>query len=228
MAGENDPLTEYHWKKFPTWANSDALLNTVEELNKLGLMYFRRKLGIPVYAIGQVLLPENVRSSRAGEEATISPDKCIEWLDKKEEKSVLYICFGSMITISASHMMQLAKALDASGINFIWVVRPPIGFDINAKFVADKWLPEWFSDQERGLIVDTWAPQVEILSHKSVAAFLNHCGWNSVLESLISAVPLISWPTAAEQFHNAKFLVEEVPFAWKWLEEPVLRTARRT
>ncbi|XP_022879072.1 UDP-glycosyltransferase 92A1-like isoform X1 [Olea europaea var. sylvestris] len=215
MAGKNNPLTEYHRKNLPTWANSDAiLLNTVEELDKLGLMYFRRKLGIPVYAIGPALLSENVRSSRAGKEATISPDKCIEWLDKKEVKSVLYICFGSMNTISASHMMQLAKSLDASGINFIWVVRPPIGFDINAKFVADKWLPDGFlgriQDHERGLIIDTWAPQVEILSHKSVAAFLSHCGWNSVLESLTSGVPLISWPVGAEQFHNAKFLVEEV------------------
>lgn len=42
MAGDNDPFTEYHWSNLPTWANSGALLlKTVEELDKLVLMYFR-------------------------------------------------------------------------------------------------------------------------------------------------------------------------------------------
>ncbi|KAL0459270.1 UNVERIFIED_CONTAM: UDP-glycosyltransferase 92A1 [Sesamum latifolium] len=122
--------------------------------------------------------------------------------------------FGSQNTISASQMMNLAKALDASSRNFIWVVRPPLETDINAEFAAEKWLPEGFPqrvhDQERGLIISRWAPQVEILAHKSVAAFMSHCGWNSVLESLKNGVPLIGWAVAAEQFYNAKLLVEEV------------------
>ncbi|KAL0459268.1 UNVERIFIED_CONTAM: UDP-glycosyltransferase 92A1 [Sesamum latifolium] len=112
----------------------------------------------------------------------------MEWLDKREPKSVLYISFGSQNTISASQMMNLAKALDASSRNFIWRVH----------------------DQERGLIISRWAPQVEILAHNSVAAFMSHCGWNSVLESLKNGVPLIGWAVAAEQFYNAKLLVEEV------------------
>lgn len=113
-------------------------------------------------------------------------------------------------------MMQLAKALDQiMNINFIWVVRPPLGFDITAEFKAEDWLPEGFTErvvqtQNRGLIVSQWAPQLEILSHKSVGAFLTHCGWNSVLESLSQGVPLIGWPMAAEQFFNAKLLLEEV------------------
>ncbi|KAK4407367.1 UDP-glycosyltransferase 92A1 [Sesamum angolense] len=147
-------------------------------------------------------------------EATSSLEKCMEWLDKREPKSVLYISFGSQNTISASQMMNLAKALDASSRNFIWVARPPLEGDINAEFASDKWLPEGFPqrvhDQERGLIISRWAPQVEILAHNSVAAFMSHCGWNSVLESLKNGVPLIGWPVAAEQFYNAKMLVEEV------------------
>ncbi|KAK4407368.1 UDP-glycosyltransferase 92A1 [Sesamum angolense] len=209
VAGEEDPFTDFQRRNIHTWSDSDALLfNTVEELDKTGLMYFRRKLGVPVWGIGPLLLPaDNGR-------AMLSPEQCIEWLDKKEPKSVIYICFGSQNTISASQMMNLAKALDASGRSFIWVVRPPLGFDINAEFVAEQWLPEGFlqriQDEERGLIVCKWAPQLEILAHKSVAAFISHCGWNSVLESLRSGVPMISWPMAAEQFYNAKLLVEDV------------------
>ncbi|KAJ0020584.1 hypothetical protein Pint_31211 [Pistacia integerrima] len=74
------------------------------------------------------------------------------------------LSFGSQNTISSSQMMQLAMALEACGKNFIWVVRPPIGFDINSEFKANEWLPEGFEerirDSGRGLVVHTWATQV--------------------------------------------------------------------
>jgi hypothetical protein len=128
--------------------------------------------------------------------------------------SVLYVSFGSINTISVSQMMQLAMGLEASGKNFIWVLRPPIGFDINSEFKAKEWLPEGFQerikDSRRGLLVYNWAPQEEILSHKSVAAFLTQGGWNSVLEALSHGVPLIGWPMAAEQFFNIRLLEEKV------------------
>ncbi|KAL0389373.1 UNVERIFIED_CONTAM: UDP-glycosyltransferase 92A1 [Sesamum calycinum] len=211
VAGENDPMTKFQWKNLPKWSSSDAFIfNTVEDLDRTGLSFFRRQLRIPVWPIGPLLLSRRDTSR----EATSSLEKCMEWLDKREPKSVLYISFGSQNTISASQMMNLAKALDASSRNFIWVARPPLEGDINAEFASDKWLPEGFPqrvhDQERGLIISRWAPQVEILAHNSVAAFMSHCGWNSVLESLKNGVPLIGWPVAAEQFYNAKMLVEEV------------------
>ncbi|KAL0461002.1 UNVERIFIED_CONTAM: UDP-glycosyltransferase 92A1 [Sesamum latifolium] len=213
VASEKDPLTNFQRKNVLSWANSDGLLlNTVEELDKLGVLYFQRKLGIPVWAIGPLLLSEKDRS-RTGRRSTISPRDCIQWLDQKDPNSVIYISFGSQNTIPASQMMKLAKALESSGRNFIWVVRPPLGFDINAEFLADEWLPEGFlqriHEQDRGLIISKWAPQVEILAHKSVAAFISHCGWNSVLEAMKYGVPVIGWSMAAEQHYNAKFLVEK-------------------
>ncbi|KAL2557206.1 UDP-glycosyltransferase 92A1 [Forsythia ovata] len=213
VAEEGDPFTTFQRKIFPYWSKSDGILfNSIEELDKTGLMYFRRKLGIPVWGVGPILLSEHDRS-RTSRKPAISPALCVEWLDKKQPNSVLYISFGFQNTISASQMMQLAKALDSSQTNFIWVVRPPLGYDMNAEFVPQDWLPEGFlqhiEDQEKGLIVDKFAPQMEILSHKSTAAFLSNCGWNSVLESLKNGVPLIGWPMAAEQYYNAKYLVEE-------------------
>ena len=104
--------------------------------------------------------------------------------------------------------------LEASDKNFIWVIRPPIGFELNTEFKAKEWLPKGFEkrikESRRGLLVYNWAPQVEILSHKSVSAFLTLCGWNSVLEALNHSVLLIGWPMAAEQSFNAKLLEEEM------------------
>ncbi|XP_031282553.1 UDP-glycosyltransferase 92A1-like [Pistacia vera] len=111
-------------------------------------------------------------------------------------------------------MMQLAMALEGCGKNFIWVVRPPLGFDINSEFRANEWLPQGFEERIKdsgcGLLVHKWAPQVEILSHKSLSTFLSHCGWNSVLESLSHGVPMIGWPVAAEQFYNVKLLEDMI------------------
>lgn len=213
-ADGSDSWSVFQRMNLPAWVDSNGILfNTVEEFDQLGLMYFRKRLGRPAWAIGPVLLSVDNRA-RAGKQAGISAHFLKEWLDAKPVNSVLYVSFGSNNTISTSQMMQLAMALEGSGKNFIWVVRPPIGFDINSEFKAKEWLPQGFEerikDSGRGLLVHNWAPQVEILSHKSTCAFLSHCGWNSVLEALNKGVPMLGWAMAGEQFFNVKFLEEEL------------------
>ncbi|KAI6693821.1 hypothetical protein NL676_021531 [Syzygium grande] len=63
---------------------------------------------------------------------------------------------------------------------------------------------------KQGLLVQNWAPQLEILSHSSTGAFLSHCRWNSIMESLSQGVPIAGWPMAAEQVYNAKMMIEEM------------------
>jgi hypothetical protein len=110
-------------------------------------------------------------------------------------------------------MKYLIYILTDSAKPFIWVLRPPIGFDIKGEF-REEWLPEGFekrmTERKQGLLVHNWAPQLEILSHESTGAFLSHCGWNSVLESLSQGIPIIGWPMGAEQIYNLKMLVEEM------------------
>ncbi|KAK6243926.1 hypothetical protein QUC31_010335 [Theobroma cacao] len=183
----------------------------------------RNYIKLPIWAIGPLLPPVMLNKSpysgssmskhRAGKQPGISLERCIEWLDLHCPDSVLYVSFGSQNTISPSQMMELAKGLEESRNPFIWVIRPPFGFDMKGEFKAE-WLPEGFeermSESKQGLLVRKWAPQVEILLHKSTGAFLSHCGWNSVLESLSQGVPIIGWPLAGEQPFNSKMLVEEM------------------
>lgn len=195
------------------------ICNTVEKIEPLGLQLLRDYIGLPVWTVGPLLPPPSAALKgsnskyRAGKEPGIALEACIEWLDLKDEKSVLYISFGSQNTISASQMMALAEGLEESGRPFVWVIRPPFGFDTNGEF-REEWLPEGFEERmrnsKRGLLVHKWGPQLEILSHKSTGIFLSHCGWNSVMESLIHGVPILGWPLAAEQAFNAKMLVEEM------------------
>ncbi|GMN37680.1 hypothetical protein TIFTF001_007021 [Ficus carica] len=47
----------------------------------------------------------------------------LKWLDLKEANSVVYICFGSMSSFSDAQLMEIAMGLEASGKQFIWVVK---------------------------------------------------------------------------------------------------------
>ncbi|KAL6873392.1 hypothetical protein ACP4OV_013474 [Aristida adscensionis] len=199
--------TAYHHRLLPHGYRTDAvLINTVEELEPTGLAMLRRTLGkVPVWPVGPLVRGDDGSSEAAGD------DGVLRWLDTQPPSSVLYISFGSQNTIQRHQMMELAAALEAAGQAFLWAVRPPVGFDAAGE-LRDEWLPDGFEARARaggrGLLVRGWAPQVRILAHGATGAFLSHCGWNSVLESLAHGVPLLGWPLAAEQFCNVKMLEE--------------------
>lgn len=200
------------------------LCNTTKEIEPLGLDIFEKYTKLPIWTIGpllpqSMLTPNNKLSAsdnfeqRVMKEPGVSPEKIIKWLHSHSENSVLYISFGSQNTITTSQMMELAMGLEASGKPFIWVIRPPFGYDIKGEFRAE-WLPKGFEERmtetKQGLLVHKWAPQTVILSHSSVGAFLSHCGWNSIVESLSQGVPIIGWPLGAEQPYNSKMMVEDM------------------
>ncbi|VVB14294.1 unnamed protein product [Arabis nemorensis] len=210
-ADGSDDWSVFMKKNMSGWADFDGFLfNTVAEIDQVGLSYFRRITGVPVWPVGPVLFSPDRKSagSRSTEEAVRA------WLDSKPDHSVLYVCFGSMNSISQTHMLELAMALESSEKNFIWVVRPPIGAEANREFEMKEYLPEGFEERikmsERGFIVKKWAPQVDILSHKATSVFFSHCGWNSILESISQGVPLLGWPMAGEQFFNSILMEKHI------------------
>lgn len=170
-----------------------------------------------VYTVGPL-----IRSlSASGEEGTAD---CLKWLDLQPKSSVLFVSFGSAGTLSCAQTSELALGLEASGQRFLWVARSPI--DLNASgsyFTAESadnplaYLPAGFLERTKGvgLVVSSWAPQVEVLAHASTGGFLSHCGWNSTLESASRGVPIICWPLFAEQRMNALILAEEVGMAMR-------------
>jgi len=155
-------------------------------------MYVRNGYAKRAYMVGPLSL-------RSPPPARAEHSPCIDWLDSKPRRSVVYLCFGSLAHVSDAQLDELAHGLESSGKTFLWVVR------------SETWSPPegW---QERvgdsGLLVTAWAPQTAILGHPAVGAFVTHCGWNSVLETVAAAVPVLTWPIVFEQFITERLLTE--------------------
>ena len=125
---------------------------------------------------------------------------CLDWLDKRDPKSVLYVNFGSLITVTPKQLSDFAWGLSNSGYPFMWVIRADL---VDG---GDEITSESFSEEikGRGLIIG-WCPQERVLGHPSVGGFLTHCGWNSTIESLCCGLPMICWPFFAEQQTNCVY-----------------------
>ncbi|KAL5556083.1 hypothetical protein UlMin_038319 [Ulmus minor] len=127
--------------------------------------------------------------------------RCIEWLDKREPNSVVYVNYGSITTMTDQHFKEFAWGLARSKHSFLWIVRPDVveGADSVA-------LPEEFFDEikDRGFLA-SWCPQQQVLEHPSVCVFLTHCGWNSIMETICAGVPVICWPFFADQQTNCHY-----------------------
>ncbi|KAK9664369.1 hypothetical protein RND81_14G036700 [Saponaria officinalis] len=160
------------------------------------------------FAIGP-FNPVDLTSSRSGNKER---HECLEWLDKQEKDTVLYISFGSTTSMNDEQINELAQGLEKSGQKFIWVIRKADTADVFAANEArNAQLPEGYKERmkDRGMVIREWAPQLEILGHSSTGGFMSHCGWNSCIESISMGVPIMAWPMHSEQPKNA-FLVSEV------------------
>ncbi|KAL8156063.1 hypothetical protein AgCh_001222 [Apium graveolens] len=131
--------------------------------------------------------------------------KVFEWLDKKDKASTVFVSFGSECFLSKEEIEVIACGLERSCVNFLWVVRSPIG----EKCVGESFKELCERIGKKGLILETWAPQAGILTHPSIGGFVSHCGWGSVMEAVTFGIPIIAIPMQYDQPLNAR-VVQEV------------------
>lgn len=129
----------------------------------------------------------------------------MDWLNTKQPASVVYVSFGSLAVLSKEQNDEIALGLKASGYSFLWVIRPSKGEDHNEENSSEGSLNE---SSAQGLVVP-WCPQLEVLSHASVGAFMTHCGWNSTLEGLSLGVPMLAVPQWSDQMTNSLYIAEK-------------------
>lgn len=202
---EGDPnwefLREIMLANGESWGH---VFNSFTELERVYLDHLKKEMGHDrVWAIGPIL-PSNdglMGSVNRGGSTSYQISELVNWLDSKGDNQVVYICFGSQWTLMDKQVGALATALESSGVHFIWVLKEADLKHISANDFEER-------VKGRGILIKGWAPQVFILNHRAVGAFVTHCGWNSVLEGLSAGVLLLTWPLGADQFTNAKLLVD--------------------
>ncbi|VFQ85395.1 unnamed protein product [Cuscuta campestris] len=179
-------------------SKSFILINTCIEIEDKYIKYLSLLTKKEVIPIGPL-----IRETMDDDEH----EEIIEWLQKKEESSCVLASFGSEYYMSNKEIEEIARGLELSNVNFIWSLKFPTGVNTS----KEEAMPRGYLERmkHKGLVVKGWVPQAKILSNKRICGFLSHCGWNSVLESLASGVPIIALPIHLDQPINAR-LMEEI------------------
>ncbi|GLJ41407.1 hypothetical protein SUGI_0857070 [Cryptomeria japonica] len=159
------------------WMQRGYIINTFSALESEFIQQGREELvyrGKPVWSVGPLLPQAFFNDERR---LRLQADtECMRWLDTQAPASVVYVSFGSVSSLSATQIGELADGLERSGQPFLWVLRisdeahssTEAQFDSACKFLQQGYERR---SQRRGFIVRNWAPQLHIHFHKSTGGF---------------------------------------------------------
>ncbi|KAL7302509.1 hypothetical protein TKK_0005151 [Trichogramma kaykai] len=113
-----------------------------------------------------------------------------KFLDQSESGFV-YFSFGSMVRIETFPKPMLEMFYNAfrkiAPTRVLW------------KIVKPEELPTGLPDN---VLTETWLPQMEVLKHKNIRAFITHGGLMGTMEAIYNAVPMIGFPLFSDQYMN--------------------------
>ncbi|KAK8624778.1 hypothetical protein V6N13_089664 [Hibiscus sabdariffa] len=162
-----------------------------------------------VHAIGPLhLLLNNISHSPSlnsiGSNLWEEEPQCLQWLDSKDPDSVVYVNFGSTTEMTANQLVEFAWGLANTKHPFLWIIRPGM-----VKGESAILPPDFVEETKERSLMASWCPQEKVLNHPAVAGFLTHGGWNSIVESISSGVPMICWPFFGDHPTNCRFTCNE-------------------
>ncbi|ODN03744.1 2-hydroxyacylsphingosine 1-beta-galactosyltransferase [Orchesella cincta] len=116
--------------------------------------------------------------------------KKLEDFINKGKNGFIYVSFGTVaefVNFDKHVQEEFIKAIQSfPNMQFIWKST----YDVNATLPSH-------------VMVTNWAPQLSLLAHPKIKAFITHSGMGSTVEAIHFEVPLISFPVLAEQDFNA-------------------------
>ncbi|XP_055802297.1 zeatin O-glucosyltransferase-like [Solanum dulcamara] len=187
--------------------NCGELYNSSRVIESLYLDLMAKEYdGMKQWAIG----PFNPMEPQEKSKGSNKRHESLDWLDKQERDSVIFVSFGTTTSLCDEEIKVLAIGLEKSLQKFIWVLRDADKGDVFTSDVRKVQLLDGYEERikERGIIVRDWAPQLEILAHSSTGGFMSHCGWNSCMESMSFGVPIAAWPMHSDQPRNSQLVTK--------------------
>ena len=101
---------------------------------------------------------------------------------------VVLVSFGSYVNLPEDIVQKLCQAFEKVPFTFLWKVNNP-NLCKGSKVKTMKWLP-----------------QNDILAHPNVRVLITHGGFNSIIEAIYHAKPMIAFPIAFDQPFNTGFV----------------------
>lgn len=118
-----------------------------------------------------------------------------EWLEAGEEDTVvIYIAFGTLVTLEPWQAKALVEGLTHPQYRVLWSIPKPQQCCLPP-------LPPSFQ-------IESFVPQQAVLSHPTIRVFVSHCGMNSINESLYFGKPILALPFLGDQYYNAARLLD--------------------
>ncbi|KAL3373251.1 hypothetical protein AABB24_005319, partial [Solanum stoloniferum] len=135
--------------------SSAMIINTFTELEREVLEAIEARFP-NIYVIGLLsLMKKTIPESKL---SSFRPSlwkeefQCLEWLDKQEQSSVIYVNYGCMTLMSDHHLKEFAWGLANSKHPFLWIVRPDIVMGDSAV------LPDEFLEEIKDGIISKLVP----------------------------------------------------------------------
>ncbi|KAM7503967.1 hypothetical protein LguiB_002871 [Lonicera macranthoides] len=167
---------------------SDAVaIRTCHEIEQGMYEYISTEYSKPVLLTGSVLpKPEETKLE----------ERWGTWLDQFKPGSVVFCALGSQIILEMNQFQELVLGFELTGLPFFAALKPPLGAT-----TIEEALPEGFKERTR------------VLGHPSVGCFVNHCGFGSMWESLMSDSQIVLVPYLVDQVVNTRLLAAELKVA---------------
>ncbi|XP_044254651.1 UDP-glycosyltransferase UGT5-like isoform X1 [Tribolium madens] len=119
------------------------------------------------------------------------PQDLEKWINESTH-GVIYFSLGSMIkghTFPDEKRSEFLKAFGRLPQRVLW-----------------KWENETMSGKPDNVMIQKWMPQLDILCHPNVKAFISHGGLLGTTEAVHCGVPVVVMPQYGDQFTNARAL----------------------
>ena len=141
----------------------------------LGLEYPRTISPLTTY-VGPILSHKLLNQSL--------PNDLSNWLKNKNNKSVIYISMGSLLSPSDELIQEIINGISDTDYSVVWSIH-------------NKNIPNIDSSKYH---TSSWIPQATLLQHQSISMTIMHGGSNGIHESLYFGIPIIVIPVLGDQF----------------------------
>lgn len=148
------------------------------------------------YPQGLLPLTQHVGPLLSQRNKSLSSDLS-QWLENKEEKSVIYISMGSIVSVDVAIAKAFIEGIRNTKYSVIWSLSK-----------ANQDILSSISFDTKQYFISSWIPQVTLLQHNSIGIAILHGGANGINEALRFGVPCIVVPQIGDQHDWAKRVVQ--------------------